>query len=106
MQWRIVFSIPKAGHDDRKTASRKGADCDVVFDGRQFGSRGKNSHVVQLVQEELLVLLAGRIVRWEEADPVSQLANGLRGYYQLLERGIIGFDMDSARNSACQTYAA
>lgn len=80
------YSIPEASHDNGKTPSRKRADGDVVLDGRKLRGRRQNAHVVQFVEEQLLVLSAGRIFRGHETDSVCQLTDGLNKFVSSCRR--------------------
>lgn len=64
-------------HDHGEAAARESRHGDAVLDGRELGGCRENSHVVQLVEQELLVLVPDWIVGGEGSQFVGELAEGL-----------------------------
>lgn len=65
-------------HDNGQAPAGKGTDGRAVLDGRELRRRRKDAHVVQLVEQQLLVLAADGIVGWEERQAVGELAQILQ----------------------------
>jgi hypothetical protein len=48
-----------------------------MLDGAEFGGGGEDAHVVELVEEELLMLAPGRIIGRQKRQAVGELSQGL-----------------------------
>lgn len=65
------------GHQHGEPSSRKGADRHAVLDCGELGGCGEDAHVVELIEEELLVLSAGCVVGWEKRKTMGELTERL-----------------------------
>lgn len=73
---RLRHTQPR--HDDGEPPPRKGTDGRAVLHRRQLRRRRQDAHVVQLVQEEVLVLTPGGVVGRQEGEAMRELPDGLQ----------------------------
>lgn len=73
---RLGHAQPR--HNDGEAAAGKGGHGSAMLDGRKLRGRRNDAHIVELVEEELLVFAADGIIGGEEGQAVGELAEGLQ----------------------------